>query len=315
VPQTATDDATTSAAPTYRLFRARVARTVRVTPHFVRLTFSGPDLAEFGYAGHDQRVKLLLPQPGRTLDDVPTGADWYLRWRELPDRVRPTMRTYTVRAFRPAEHELDVDFVVHGTDGGAPGVLSSWADQARRGDEIGLLGPDRPGSGRLWGAEWAPPPGTGRVLVLGDETALPAITAILNEAPARLQISAYAEVPDPADAQGWDDLHATALTWLVRRRPGGEVPRGALLEACLQGALRAACDATGPPGAEPDGDADELLWDVPTEITGAPAVYVWMAGEAGVMRELRRIARRDFGLPRTAVACMGYWREGASEAL
>jgi NADPH-dependent ferric siderophore reductase len=308
----------------YRLSRTTVTRTVRVAPHFVRITFGGADLAGFGHAGHDQRVKILLPRPGRTLDDVPTGSDWYPRWRRLPDAVRPTMRTYTVRAFRPDEHELDVDFVLHGGDGTASGVLSSWAAGARPGDEIGLLGPDRPGAGRLWGAEWAPPAGTARALVLGDETAVPAIGAILDAVPGHLQVTACAEVPDEADVLPWEGPRNARVSWLVRRRPGGESPRGALLEAGLRAALSAMSHraAPGATGTEPDPEDpdnpdidpdDALLWDVPVAAADASQLYVWMAGEAGVMRALRRIARTEFGLPRSAVACMGYWRDGQPE--
>lgn len=139
---------------------ARVVATRRLGAHFVRITFGGSELTGFGAAGNDQRIKLLLPAPGRDLSDVPEGPDWHARWRKLPDAVRPVMRTYTVRAFRPADAELDVDVVVHGLDGGPSGPVSSWAASARVGDELALVGPDRPGTGSAWGVEWAPPTAT-----------------------------------------------------------------------------------------------------------------------------------------------------------
>jgi NADPH-dependent ferric siderophore reductase len=65
------------------------------------------------------------------------------------------------------------------------------------------------------------------------------------------------------------------------------------------------------PGAATDSPDDELvLWDVPDETAPAPARYVWLAGEARVVTGLRRRLLADAGLDRSAVAFMGYWREG-----
>jgi len=303
--------------PEYRTYPVRVVRTARLGPHFVRLTFSGPDLATFGYAGADQRVKILLPQPGRSLADMPSGEGWYQRWRRLPDDVRPTMRTYTVRAFREGDRQIDVDFVLHGVnDRDQPGPLSLWAAAARPGDEVALLGPDRPGTGRLWGAEWNPPATTSRVLVAGDETAVPAIGSILESLPAHLTGIVLAEVPTDADAPTWPAPPGVDLRWLVRERDGCDMARGALLEEAVRGALAAAHAPTasgGCPQTDEDGE-DGVLWDVPDEGADRSAeLYLWMAGEAGVMKRLRRLARHDHGLPRSAVACMGYWRQGRAE--
>jgi len=305
-------------APEYRAYPVRVVRAVRLSPHFVRLTFGGPQLAAFGYAGNDQRVKVLLPQAGRSLADLPTGEDWYARWRQLPDHVRPTMRTYTVRAFRPQERQLDVDFVLHGiSDRGHSGPLSTWAATARPGDEAALLGPDRPGTGRLWGAEWDPPPTTSRVLVAGDETAVPAMGAILEGMAPQTSGVVLAEVPTRADVPAWPRRPGVDVRWLVRARRDADAPRGVLLEKAVRRALAASCDEPAPLAARSWAAEDEdgaVLWDVPESLPERCGdLYVWMAGEAGVMKRLRRLARHDHALPKPAVACMGYWRLGACE--
>jgi NADPH-dependent ferric siderophore reductase len=284
----------------------------------VRITFQDAALAEFGYAGHDQRVKILVPQPGRTLTDLPTGQDWYPRWRALPDHVRPTMRTYTVRAYRAAECQLDVDFVLHGTDGDQSGPLSTWAASAHAGDQVALLGPDRPGIGRLWGAEWSPPRSTTKVLLAGDETALPAISAIVQTIPLPMTGIVLVEVPQADDVLPFALPPGLDVRWLVRKRPGVRNPRGALLE---EGVGHALDELRGPPRLEddwtdPEDGGAQVLWDVPENDAGeCEDLYVWMAGEAAVMKRLRRLARREHGLPKSAVACMGYWREGHCEAL
>ena len=307
-------------APQYRAYFATVVRSERISPSFVRITFTGPDLAGFGFAGHDQRVKLLIPQPGRTLSDLPSGPEWYVEWRALDERVRPVMRTYTVRDFRTGEGgaELDVDFVLHGTDhahAGEAGPMSTWAASAGPGAEVAIMGPDRPGRGRMWGAEWALPADAKSVLLAGDETALPAIGAILETLPAGVTATVCAEIPESADIPSWHERPGATITWLVR---GDGSARGTALREAVQTALEQLCAA---PARESEASFDKpedavLLWDIPEAEAGepAPGAYVWMAGEAGVMRELRRLARGHFALPRSAIACMGYWRQGQSEA-
>jgi NADPH-dependent ferric siderophore reductase len=306
--------------PDYRSFPAQVVRTTRLSPHFVRITFSGPELGAFGYAGHDQRVKILLARPGRTLADLPTGEDWYTRWRSLPDDVRPTMRTYTVRAYRPHQGEIDIDFVLHGLHEDQPGPVSTWAAAARPGDEVGLLGPDRPGSGRLWGTEWSPPTTVSRVLIAGDETAVPAIGAIVDALPAHQRAIVCAEVPLHADVPAWEAMAGAEVRWLVRERDGRRhAAHGELLEGAFRGALAELCGPPQPssdPADPADGADDALLWDVPAaDCADTGELYVWMAGEAAVMKRLRRIVRHDYALSRSSFACMGYWRQGRSEPL
>ena len=87
--------------PAYRSFRVQVARVERLAPHFTSVTFAGDDLDQFGTAGLDQRVKVVLPLPEIGFAAFPEGDDWYGAWRELPAELRNPFRTYTVRAVRP----------------------------------------------------------------------------------------------------------------------------------------------------------------------------------------------------------------------
>jgi NADPH-dependent ferric siderophore reductase len=302
-------------SPAYRAFHVEVARTSRLGASLVRLTFSGADLAGFGYGGADQRVKVLLAATGRALeDDLPTGDGWYQQWRALPDEIRPTMRTYTVRAFRPEAAELDVDVVLHGGPGDeSAGPVSTWAAGAVVGDRAALLGPDRPGTGRLWGVEWAPPQTARRLVLAGDETALPAIAAILEQLPFDAAADVLVEVPEEGDRISIAAPEQTRLRWLVRHTDRHREP-GELLVPALRELFADATSSTTTAAAVDTTDDDELLWDVPDEADAGQEVYVWLAGEAGAMRSLRRIARIEAGLPRESVACMGYWRKGRPEA-
>ncbi len=138
--------------PAYRGFPVQVARVQRLSPSFVRFTFTGQDLGLFASNGWDQRVKVLLPLPGRGIADFPSVPDWYGAWRALPPERRMPIRTYTVRAARPEVREVDVDFVLHG----ATGPASAWAEGATAGDEVVLIGPDARFPGPTGGFEWHP---------------------------------------------------------------------------------------------------------------------------------------------------------------
>ena len=301
--------------PQYVVFQARVVRVRRLGPSFTRITFTGDDLHRFGIGGLDQRIKLMLPQPGRTIADLPDGADWYPRWQAMPDEVRPTLRTYTVRAHRPEAAELDIDFVLHGVDAGHGGPASTWAATAAPGDEAGLLGPDRPGSGPMWGCEWSPPRSAHRLVLAGDETAVPAMAAIVESLPADARGVVCAEVPTVDDIQTWEGPRNVEIRWLVRRRPTGWLPHGALLEDSVSAALSEFSASGGDCAtALEDVDVDSAtLWDVPQETTAATArLYGWLAGEASVIKRLRRLMVQDHQVPRGAAAFMGYWRAGRS---
>ncbi|QMU71619.1 siderophore-interacting protein [Streptacidiphilus sp. P02-A3a] len=204
----------------FRLFDTEVLRTRRLTPGMLRLTLGGSDLAGFVNGGLDQRIKFLLPCPGRTAAVLPdrTPDGWYQAWRQLPDEQRPVLRTYTVRAQRPEAREIDVDVALH-----RPGIASAWVAEARPGDRLGVFGPARPGAG---GVEFALPPRAEWVLLWGDQTALPAIACVLAELPEDFPVRAVVTVPDPAERQHLATRARLRLTW----RHGGEgaelLPRG-----------------------------------------------------------------------------------------
>ncbi|WP_432504808.1 siderophore-interacting protein [Kineococcus arenarius] len=302
----------------YRLFPVVVVRRQDLGPSYARITFSSPELAGFGPGGFDQRLKVLLPQLPLDVLGAPEG-DWYAWWRALPEEVRPVMRTYTVRALRPATAtspaELDVDFVLHGVGGGAAGPAASWAATARPGDEVLLVGPTAPGTGRAWGVEWSPPAEARTLLLAGDETAVPAVCAVLEQLPAGARAVAVLEVPDIADAVGVDSEADVTVEWLPRR---GRHGHGELLVPRVEevaGSLVDEASRTLSLDLE-DVDLDTgILWEVPERAvaTGPECLYAWLAGEAGVVKRLRRHLVGEVGLPRASVAFMGYWREGRAE--
>lgn len=304
----------------YRPFSARVTRTRRLAPHFIRITFSGDEFGDFGREGLDQRIKLVLPLPGigtsafrNATEDPDSAANWYAVWRELPDAVRNPLRTYTVRAVRPDAAEIDVDFVVHGDTGPA----SAWATAAVPGDELIIVGPDAAAGQHAVGIAWQPGDAS-TFLLVGDETAAPAICSILESLSPDARGQAFIEIPDVADILPVTTDASLTVTWL----PRGDSAPGSQLDAAVRAwvpeHLAKAGLAVGPTSAgygldaEADSSDGTLLWEVPIERPGS-RLYAWLAGEAGAIKELRRFLVRDTGFDRKQVAFMGYWRNGKPE--
>ena len=246
---------------------------------------------------------------------MPRTDDWYALWRELPQEHRNPIRTYTVREVRAELREIDVDVVVHPVDGPA----SAWAESAVIGDELIVLGPNAHHDGVHGGVDFLPPPHAERILLAGDETALPAIAAILERLPAEASGHAIVEVPHSDDAVCMTSHPGFTVEVLARDRRA----RGELLVPAVQAAapnlLRSEGTATTQRAELSDVDVDvEMLWEVPSDDHGGPAqqdapLYAWLAGEAGVIKTLRRHLVSELGIDRKSVAFMGYWRLGRAE--
>lgn len=293
--------------PAYRTFAVQVARARRLSPSFLRVTFTGPDLHLFASNGLDQRIKVLLPLPGRGIADCPEGPDWYGAWRALPLERHMPIRTYTVRAVRSDPAEVDVDFVLHG----ATGPASAWAERATVGDEVVLVGPNALFEGPTGGIEWHPPADASCLLIAGDETAVPAICSIVESLPAGRRAHVLLEVPTAGDALNLAAPDGVRVSWLPRATDAGTAARGLLLTRAVMAALTE-LDLSPAPAADLD-DVDiesGILWEVPDAPRGTSGAYVWLAGEAGVVKGLRRHLVQEVGIPRATVAFMGYWREG-----
>lgn len=279
---------TTAVAAPFRFFALRVVTTRRLGPSLVRVTFGGPDLEAFHSDGRDQSLSLFLPHPGQSEPAVPVelGEGWWQGWRELPDDVRAVMRSYTLRSLRRepgGPTEIDIDFVLHGTDPGAAvpaGPASRWAAGARAGDRVALLGPALADNRAI---RFRPPTGTDLVVLWGDETALPAVCAVLESLPAGLRVRAWLEVQHAGDILEPVTAADAEITWLVRdEHPGAGSP-------LALDAVRAA------------------------RLPAAEAPYAWIAGESGCVKELRRHLVRERGIDRRRVTFVGYWRQGLTE--
>jgi NADPH-dependent ferric siderophore reductase len=291
--------------PSYRPFAVSVSRVQRLSTNFTRVTFTGPDLHQFGTAGLDQRIKIVLPLPGVGVSAFPQNDSWYETWRDLPDDRRNPIRTYTVRHARPEHREVDIDFVTHGDAGPA----SRWVRAAIVGDEVAIVGPVADGDNPAVGIEWAPG-NANTVLIAGDETAAPAICAILSALPRTARGCAYIEVPESGDAHETNAPDGVTVTWL----PRNGAAHGSALEAAARSWTARFITAHHSGTELPDIDVDEsILWEVPDGSALDGELYAWLAGEASVIKRLRRFLVSEVGIDRRQVAFMGYWRDGRAE--
>ena len=228
---------------------------ISLTPRMLRVTLQ---CDEFGNAWPIQ-------QPGEiiTLLFVPLAEPIALPEKGwvFPNGAKQEWRNYTVRRHRPTEGEIDVDVVLHEPKGPA----CTWAARTPLGAQVGYAGPR---------VDFAPKPGAEWLLLVGDETALPAIAAIL-ETPRPIPALALVEVHDAGE-----ELDIPSVKWVHR----GKAP--AATTTHLADALR---ELPLPKGA---GQA-------------------WGAAESRIARDLRAMLRDERGMPRSHATARDYWlRDG-----
>ena len=225
--------------------------------------------------------------------------------------------------------EIDLDFVLHtevssdGVERMGPGA--TWATHAEAGDRVSILAPlaGQP----LW-ASWSSG-GAERIILAVDETAVPAALSILadytagSQKPAEIQL--IAEVPHTSDTLTalWDgpypnlpapnELPNLTVNWCARE----EAPRGEALATGLRKALGlgAQNSEVAPVIAEPSPDCaeeSEVVWTLADDDN--PQIYVFIAGEASVVKTLRRICVQEASIPKNDVSFMGYWKTGRTES-
>ncbi len=239
---------------------AEVVSNERLTPRMARVTLSHPDFTSFPSAAYDDHVKLFFPPAGGSLA-MPTPGPNGLEWPA--GAPRPEGRDYTPRRFDTARGEVVIDFVLH-----EGGVASAWAERAGPGDQLGIGGPR---------ASFVVREGFDYYVLVGDETALPAIGRRIEELPTGARIVAFIEIADPGERQAFHAAAELDVTW-VERSTG----------AALLDAVRS---ATLPSG------------------TG----YIFIAGEASTSTSIREHFVNECGHDPDLVKAAGYWRRGESD--
>lgn len=218
-----------------------VSAVENITPQMRRITLTSPDLATFVSASFDDHIKLMFPGSGE----------------------QPEMREYTPRRFDSATNTLVIDFALHDA-----GPATAWAVAARVGATLQIGGPR--GSAVI-------PDDFDWVLLVGDETALPAIGRRLEELRAGVPVTSVVlgEAQEIATKASWTPH------WINRAGASDDTA-----------ALRAALDAITLPQGEG---------------------FVWIAAEATVARSLRSYIVETRGHPKAWTKAAGYWTRGQAD--
>ncbi|UJW76948.1 DUF2218 domain-containing protein [Rhizobium sp. SL42] len=193
------DAVATTVPPTLR--EITVVRAETITPHMRRLTVTCDDVTSYLEGG--LHVRLLMPPKNRTPVWPSIGADGRLCWPKGENELG--VRIYTIRAVDVLRKELLIDFVQHQGNGVAmPGA--DFARDAKPGDIAALMGP---GGSSV--------PKASDIVLVGDETALPAIARIAAEVPAQTRLRAFIEVEDEREEQALVSGASFELHWLHRK--------------------------------------------------------------------------------------------------
>ncbi|WP_336641073.1 siderophore-interacting protein [Microbacterium sp. USHLN272] len=265
---------------TQELVHLTVLRSERLSPHWMRVTLGGGEIEKFRPMGFDQWFRLFLPIGGDAgLDRVPAKANrmfGYLKFLRIPDGERPVMRNYSVRAYRPAEGErgaeIDVDFVLHGSAAeGTAGPASRWAETCTPGEHVLIIDE---------GLTFNPERGVDRVLLVGDETALPAIASIAASVPVGATGTAIIEVPSLDDALDFPHPEGLSVEWVLR--PHDEQPGALALQRVAE-------------------------LDLPAE-----TFHTYAAGEQSLASGVRKLLVGERGVDKNTVSFCGYWKIGAA---
>ena len=164
---------------TRKMIRLEVVANTRLSPGFANITLGGPELENLKTAGFDQAVRLFFPREGQDGLRMPSfnSEAWMAEVLLMPKSRRPWVRNFTIRKARPEAGEVDIEFVLH-----ADTPASAWARRARPGDPAGIFD---------IGVTYLPPARTSWQLLVGDESALPAILAILEDAPTSMTAEVF----------------------------------------------------------------------------------------------------------------------------
>lgn len=249
--------------------RFRLLNVVAVQPlsaHLTRITLAGDDLEGFVSAGFDDHVKLFFPDPHSGVLALPQAGPEGPVW---PEGARPVMRDYTPRHVDASARTLSIDFALHTPAGPA----TQWALQARVGQRLGVGGP----RGSL-----VVPTGFDAHLLVGDDTAIPAIARRLEELPAGSRATVLIEVDSPEARLELSSAAEVTVQWVYR--------------------------ATGAPSLHP------LLEALRALSLPQGTLYAWVACESAQAKAVREHLVDVCGVNPRWLKASAYWREGSADA-
>lgn len=232
-----------------------------VTPHYIRVILESDQMELFLEANVGDNNKLVIPKDKSKPLQLPDGpskgdaSDFYIR-------------TYTLRAIDFEKSEMTVDFVMHGETGPA----SKWAINAQPGDQLGVLmkAKRKP---LFQEADW--------YLLVGDHTALPVISVILERMPNHARGQVILEVPTAEDVLELEKPEEVQIQWVLNPTPGEHSQLVSVMKKIPLGSHS--------------------------------SKFVYAAAEYHVVKELQDILRQEQSLERKDWYAFSYWKNGIAE--
>lgn len=242
-----------------------VKRITELSPSMRRITLTGDDLAGFLTSSFDDHVKLMLPDVLGAKPNMPVVEPAGLVFAEATPK--PVMRDYTPRRYDPATNELDIDFVLH-----HEGPATDWATHAEPDHFVAIAGPR---------GSFVIPTAFDWHLLIGDETAIPAISRRLEELPSVAR--AIVVIKTATDQAKIELLHHCHLEahWVSESYPYASGV--GVLEEAVRGI------------SLPEGEG-----------------YVWAAGEYSDIKAVRQYLADELGIDKNRIRAASYWRKSAS---
>ena len=244
-----------------------VKRITELSPSMRRITLTGKDLDGFISASFDDHVKLIVPDVQGGKPSMPTVGDSGLMFE--PGRPKPAMRDYTPRSYDPLTRELDIDFVLH-----HDGPATHWASRAEPGHSIGIGGPR---------GSFVIPMTFDWHLLIGDETALPAIGRRLEEFPPETRAIAVIKTGSDDARIKLDSQCELQMHWV------SDTSHATLDMDALETTVRR-LDL-------PQGEG-----------------FIWAAGEYSTIKAIRQHLVDDRGIDKSRIRASSYWRTSTPDA-
>lgn len=239
-----------------------VKEKVFLTPHYIQLVLEGKEVLHFAEAKVGDNNKLVIPIQKGTPIEFPRG-----KGNQSADTV---IRTYTLRALDLEKQQMTIEFVAHGEEGPA----SKWAINANVGDLLGVMMKTKDKSLFLT-ADW--------YLLVGDHTALPVISVILEQLPPNAVGKAIIEVYGAEDVLPLKKPDGMEINWKFNSTPGENSALADFLE-------------------------DDTLFIREHK-------FIFVAAEYSIAQQVQEGLRAKTNLERKEWQVYSYWKLGASEEM
>lgn len=244
-----------------------VVRKEFVTPHYISVFFESRQFDELSQATIGIHSKIMIPPKGTRKIVFPEYDYLNSCWKSQPDNENYIIRTYTLRAIDMNKREIRIDFVSHGDEGPA----SAWAISAKEGDVLGVT--MRSGIIELC-------PVVANYVLVGDATAIPVLSVILNNLSKAAKGICIIEVHGPEDQQQIFTEADIEFIWLYNPKPSL---------------------------------GSDLATRMKSIILPEDSHFAYIAAEFSTVKEIRHYLRKEKLWGRDEVDAYSYWKKGVSE--